>query len=262
MTWGRPRPGSGRGRTCGPARGAPPCARAARRSGRSSGSPEKACESRASEMTAVGPSICAWPKTKLRTGMKRSRPVTPRIRSASGGPRREERLQHLGRAPLAARRRRRRPAGSGSGASRSDRAAEGARDGAPRRRRGPRRRAVPIATTAMTLTPAAAAASPRTGSVTRKRVPLPGDALDLDVAAVRLDDAVDDGEAEADPLALVLRREERVEDPLLQLGRHPLAVVLHLEDDLVLSGRRPASRPGGAPAPCSASPRRRSGRGS
>src|SRR6185503_1180458 len=52
-------------------------------------------------------------------------------------------------------------------------------------------------------------------------------APDADVAAVLLHDAVDHREPETGAAALVLRREERLEDPRLDLGAHPEAVVDH-----------------------------------
>ena len=62
---------------------------------------------------------------------------------------------------------------------------------------------------------------PLTGSVTRKRVPPFGRALDVDPAVVRVDDLADDRQPQAG--ALRLGREERAEDPVHHVRRHARA---------------------------------------
>src|SRR3989442_504077 len=57
-----------------------------------------------------------------------------------------------------------------------------------------------------------------------------GPALGGDGAAVLLQDAVADAEAEAGALVLRLGGEERIEDPLHQLRRDAAAVVAHAAD--------------------------------
>ena len=58
------------------------------------------------------------------------------------------------------------------------------------------------------------------GKYTLKVAPLARLAVDPDVAAALLDDAVDGGEPEPGALALFLGREERLEQPLLRLVVH------------------------------------------
>ena len=65
--------------------------------------------------------------------------------------------------------------------------------------------------------------------MTSNVVPRPGGGPHLDAAAVGLDDPVDHGQAEPHALAVVLGREEGVEDPVERLLRDALAVVRHLE---------------------------------
>ena len=61
-----------------------------------------------------------------------------------------------------------------------------------------------------------------------------GVGLHGDLAAVHLDDAVRDGEAEARPLADLLGREERAEQLVQVLRRDAHALVLHGDDDVLL----------------------------
>src|SRR5947209_5462849 len=79
----------------------------------------------------------------------------------------------------------------------------------------------------------------------------PDGAVDLDLAAVLLDDAIADRQAEADVRPLVLGGEEGLEDALLDLGRDALAGVGDGEADLPVARERryreaPARRHGGA----------------
>src|SRR5580698_4308443 len=71
-------------------------------------------------------------------------------------------------------------------------------------------------------------------------------AQDLDAAAVSIDDAMDDGQAEPRALADVLGREERIEDPGDDLGRDPRSVVRY--GDLDILGPRGRGQPNGATA--------------
>src|SRR5579859_5639885 len=88
------------------------------------------------------------------------------------------------------------------------------------------------------------------GQDDRERRPLADVALDGDRSAVRRDHVGHDGEPEA--RSLHLRRVERLEDVLADVGRHPVAVVDHL--DAPLAARGPAvgahahAGPGGAHA--------------
>ena len=96
------------------------------------------------------------------------------------------------------------------------------------------------------------------GSSIRKVVPRPGLRLDADAAAVALDDAVRDREAEARADADRLGGEERVEDLALDLLGDARPVVVELEAHAVAA----AARADADAAPSCRSRRRRSSAGS
>src|SRR5258706_139842 len=75
------------------------------------------------------------------------------------------------------------------------------------------------------------------GQIDPEHGALAGRAIDENVAARLLHDAVDRGEAEPGPLAHTLCREERLEDLLLDLERHAVACVLDL-DQYILAERQ------------------------
>src|SRR5215470_14152921 len=58
-------------------------------------------------------------------------------------------------------------------------------------------------------------------------------AVDQQESTALLHDAVHRGEAKAGPLPLLLRREERLEDPVLYLGRHAAPRVAHRDHDVL-----------------------------
>ena len=66
----------------------------------------------------------------------------------------------------------------------------------------------------------ASAAVDRAGGTCGRSCPSPGSLVDLDVTAALRDDAVDDREPEAGPLADALGREERLEDAREHVRRH------------------------------------------
>src|SRR3546814_5596905 len=62
---------------------------------------------------------------------------------------------------------------------------------------------------------------------------MPDFAVDLDMPAGLLGEAVDHAEAEAGSLAVLLRRKERIEDAAEDLGRYPAAGIGNREHDVI-----------------------------
>ena len=197
---------------------------------------------RAVETTAARPLSCASPNTNVRTGMKRSTSVSPRMRAALRG-RREASQRSCGARSAGCAAASKASSGPAAGELEPGRSAKDLLARARARSRGaPRRRPAFRSTRARPRSRRRGARRAVLGErkPDRHRRSRADAALHLHRAAVLLDDAVDDGEAEA--RALLLRREEGVEDAREVLGRDAGARVRDGDLDLAAAANRSGTR--------------------